>query len=105
MQVWASWENGRRGRQEALLTGCRQAPPLAGIKNAPTRRDHRQEDSVAHTHEYDCIVCGAHFDSSKDLDKHNQEEHIRNATGMERPRDPDAEEPGDQTSRGEPTEG
>lgn len=60
---------------------------------------------MAHTHEYDCIVCGAHFDSSEDLDKHNQEEHIRNATGMERPRDPDAEEPGDRTSRGEPTEG
>jgi hypothetical protein len=42
---------------------------------------------MAHTHEYDCIVCGAHFDSSKDLAEHN-EEHLRTATGMERPRDP-----------------
>ena len=50
---------------------------------------------MAHTHEYDCIVCGAHFDNSKDLSRHN-EEHIRTATGMEKPRDPrsdpDAEE-------------
>ena len=30
---------------------------------------------MAHTHEYDCIVCGAHFDSEKDLDRHNQERH------------------------------
>lgn len=41
---------------------------------------------MAHTHEYDCIVCGAHFDSSKDLQRHNQEEHLRKATGMEKPR-------------------
>jgi hypothetical protein len=41
---------------------------------------------MAHTHEYDCIVCGAHFDSSRDLSKHNESEHLRNATGMERPR-------------------
>jgi hypothetical protein len=45
---------------------------------------------MAHTHEYDCIVCGAHFDSSKDLAHHNEEQHLRNATGMERPRDPNA---------------
>lgn len=30
---------------------------------------------MAHTHEYDCIVCGAHFDSEKELDRHNQERH------------------------------
>ena len=41
---------------------------------------------MAHTHEYDCIVCGAHFDSSKDVARHNEEVHLRNATGMERPR-------------------
>jgi hypothetical protein len=43
---------------------------------------------MAHTHEYDCIVCGAHFDSSQDLHRHNQEEHIKNATGTEVPRSP-----------------
>ena len=41
---------------------------------------------MAHTHEYDCIVCGAHFDSSKDVARHNEEVHLKNATGMERPR-------------------
>ena len=41
---------------------------------------------MAHTHEFDCIVCGAHFDSSKDVARHNDEVHMPNATGMERPR-------------------
>jgi DNA-directed RNA polymerase subunit RPC12/RpoP len=39
-----------------------------------------------HTHEYDCIVCGAHFDDQQTLAKHNDREHISKATGMERPR-------------------
>jgi hypothetical protein len=42
---------------------------------------------MTHTHAYDCIVCGAHFDNGEDLDRHNQREHIRNAKGMEVPRD------------------
>ena len=41
---------------------------------------------MAHTHEYDCIVCGAHFDNSQDVARHNEEVHLPNATGMERPR-------------------
>jgi hypothetical protein len=41
---------------------------------------------MAQTQQYDCIVCGAHFDSSKALLKHNQEEHLKKATGMEKPR-------------------
>lgn len=45
---------------------------------------------MAHTHEYDCIVCGAHFDSSKDVARHNEEVHLKTAQGMERPR---AEQP------------
>ena len=28
-----------------------------------------------HTHEYDCIVCGAHFDSQDDLARHDREQH------------------------------
>jgi GxxExxY protein len=32
-------------------------------------------DTMAHTHEYDCVVCGAHFDSQEDLGKHNRENH------------------------------
>ena len=39
-----------------------------------------------HTHEYDCIVCGAHFDRQDDLAEHNEKEHIANAQGMEHPR-------------------
>jgi hypothetical protein len=31
---------------------------------------------MAHTHEYDCIVCGAHFDSMQELDRHNRREHV-----------------------------
>ena len=41
---------------------------------------------MAHTHEYDCIVCGAHFDDSRSLARHNAEQHLKTATGMERPR-------------------
>lgn len=42
---------------------------------------------MAHTHEYDCIVCGAHFDSQQDLSRHNNQQHLKNASGMERPRE------------------
>lgn len=41
---------------------------------------------MAHTHEYDCTVCGAHFDSSKDVARHTEEAHPKNATSIERPR-------------------
>jgi hypothetical protein len=47
-----------------------------------------------HTHEYDCIVCGAHFDNSKDLAQHNEEQHIKTAQGMERPRQASSREDG-----------
>ena len=30
---------------------------------------------MAHTHEYDCVVCGAHFDDERSLQRHNQEQH------------------------------
>ena len=43
------------------------------------------EGNMAHTHEYDCIVCGAHFDSQNELVSHN-ELHMQSASGMERPR-------------------
>jgi hypothetical protein len=46
---------------------------------------------MEHTHEYDCIVCGAHFDDSKSLDQHNREKHLKNAEGMEVPRHPNVE--------------
>ena len=52
-----------------------------------------------HTHEHDCIVCGAHFDELADLDRHNREKHLKNASGNERPRQ---EEPGSASERSEP---
>jgi hypothetical protein len=39
------------------------------------------EESMAHTHEFDCRICGAHLDSQKQLDEHNQKEHTRQASG------------------------
>jgi hypothetical protein len=30
---------------------------------------------MAHTHEFDCIVCGAHLDSQDELSRHNEERH------------------------------
>jgi hypothetical protein len=30
---------------------------------------------MAHTHEFDCIVCGAHLDSEDELARHNEERH------------------------------
>ena len=34
---------------------------------------------MAHTHEFDCKICGAHLDSRQDLDKHNREKHSNQA--------------------------
>jgi hypothetical protein len=31
---------------------------------------------MAHTHEFDCVVCGAHFDDEKTLQHHNQDKHV-----------------------------
>ena len=43
-------------------------------------------EHTEHTHEYDCIVCGAHFDKQTDLAAHNEREHIAKAVGNEFPR-------------------
>jgi len=34
---------------------------------------------MAHTHEFDCKVCGAHLDSRQELDKHNHDNHSSTA--------------------------
>jgi hypothetical protein len=40
---------------------------------------------MEHTHEFDCIVCGAHLDSQQELARHNQEKHTpRVAADVER---------------------
>ncbi|MEP6492232.1 MAG: hypothetical protein ABJF01_06120 [bacterium] len=31
---------------------------------------------MAHTHEFDCVVCGAHFDSEEDLHQHDEAQHV-----------------------------
>ena len=30
---------------------------------------------MAHTHEFDCRVCGAHLDSRNELEEHTREKH------------------------------
>ena len=30
---------------------------------------------MAHTHEFDCVICGAHLDSQDDLARHNRDTH------------------------------
>ena len=42
----------------------------------PKMHRYPTEEFMAHTHEYDCIVCGAHFDSQNDLDRHNRDRHL-----------------------------
>jgi hypothetical protein len=56
---------------------------------------------VEHTHEYDCIVCGLHLDSQKELDKHNNECHISQQAGSVR----NAEPIGNERSRSKPESG
>lgn len=34
-----------------------------------------RRNGMAHTHEFDCKVCGAHLDSRQELDKHTREKH------------------------------
>ena len=58
---------------------------------------------MAHTHEYDCIVCGAHLDTQEQLTRHNKENHLRGATGTERPRQPRSQADGSSSKRDEPS--
>jgi hypothetical protein len=59
---------------------------------------------MEHTHEFDCIICGAHLDSEQDLARHNKEKHTPQVAadveraepiGNEQPR---REEPDDRLS-------
>jgi hypothetical protein len=44
---------------------------------------------MAHTHEFDCVVCGAHFDSEKELQHHNEENHApKEAIDVHAPAEP-----------------
>ena len=36
---------------------------------------------MAHTHEFDCRQCNAHFDSREELDRHNRQVHSQQASG------------------------
>lgn len=35
---------------------------------------------MAHTHEFDCRVCGAHLDSQRELDEHTKKQHTTQAS-------------------------
>ena len=44
---------------------------------------------MEHTHEYDCVVCGAHFDSQDDLARHDRSAHApREAIDIHKPAEP-----------------
>ncbi len=44
---------------------------------------------MAHTHEFDCVICGAHFDSEKDLQRHDRETHApKQAIDLHAPAEP-----------------
>lgn len=44
---------------------------------------------MEHTHEYDCVVCGAHFDSQEALHRHDQATHTpRLAVDVQAPAEP-----------------
>ncbi len=53
---------------------------------------------MEHTHEFDCIVCGAHFDSQEDLARHDREQH--EPAKKASPGDNDSESIGDERSSG-----
>jgi hypothetical protein len=66
--------------------------------------DHPTRKTMEHTHEFDCIICGAHLDSEQDLARHNKEKHTPQVAadveraepvGNEQPR---KEEPDDRMS-------
>lgn len=68
---------------------------------------------MAHTHEFDCVVCGAHFDDEKALQAHNQDKHAPQVAidprapaepmGTERPRERDDKHPRPESRDGSPT--
>jgi hypothetical protein len=44
---------------------------------------------MEHTHEYDCVVCGAHFDSQEALHAHDVEKHApKKAIDVRAPAEP-----------------
>src|SRR4051812_28861027 len=44
---------------------------------------------MAHTHEFDCVVCGEHFDDERTLQRHNQETHTpKQAIDLRAPAEP-----------------
>jgi hypothetical protein len=55
-----------------------------------------------HTHEFDCIVCGAHFDSQDDLARHDREQHEPRKAAQS---DGESEPIGDERSRDDEAEG
>ncbi len=69
---------------------------------------------MEHTHQFDCIVCGSHFDDEKSLQSHNQDAHAPKQAidvrapaepiGTERPRQKhDEKHPTASTRDGSPT--
>jgi len=40
---------------------------------------------MAHTHEFDCKICGAHLDSREELEQHRKKQHTAQASSPSNP--------------------
>ena len=54
---------------------------------------------MAHTHEFDCKVCGAHLDSRQELDQHNRDKHSASAQSGQSSSGSSQRPPSDQSRR------
>ena len=65
------------------------ADTTLGTRHADLRVVSFAEVFMEHTHEYDCVVCGAHFDSEDALHRHDQAEHTpKLAVDVQAPAEP-----------------
>lgn len=57
-----------------------------------------EQTQMAHNHEFDCPICGAHLDSRDDLTRHTDREHAQHGRG---PSDPERGRAGGRTPSGD----
>src|SRR5262245_18476137 len=67
------WQRVRtRQRPEAFARGAVSESDLC---SGPWSYISFRSCRMAHTHEFDCKLCGAHLDSRQELDKHTKDKH------------------------------
>ena len=55
---------------------------------------------MAHTHEFDCKVCGAHLDSRQELDQHTRDKHQSEAKSGQSKMDSSSRSPNSSRDQG-----